>query len=100
MMVYPEMLTAVARQHVDQLIEEASRYRLSASLRKGRRQLWPESAPDAAHGPRPKTPAHVKESRPQITTSETVSPASRVAACDAQTGTSRAVEPAGTARAR
>ena len=45
MLSYPELTAVVAKQHADELREEASRYRLAAALRRGRRQLWPDSLP-------------------------------------------------------
>lgn len=37
MFTHPEMLAAVARQHVGDLVEEASRDRLATALRRNRR---------------------------------------------------------------
>ena len=42
---HPELLTSMARQHTQELVEQASRHRLATALRRGRRQLWPDSQP-------------------------------------------------------
>lgn len=39
----PELLSRLAHEHTVELIEEASRHRLATALRRGRRQLWPDS---------------------------------------------------------
>ena len=39
------LIVQAAHEHVNDLIEEASRHRLASALRRGRRQLWPESLP-------------------------------------------------------
>jgi hypothetical protein len=39
------IIAQAAEQRVQGLIEEASRHRLATALRRGRRQLWPDSLP-------------------------------------------------------
>jgi len=41
------IIAQAAHEHVHDLIEEASRHRLASALRRGRRQLWPDSLPAA-----------------------------------------------------
>jgi hypothetical protein len=43
MMYHPALLSQIAHEHIDALVEEASRHRLASALRRGRRQLWPDS---------------------------------------------------------
>jgi hypothetical protein len=92
---YQDLSVSAARQHIDELLEEASRYRLAAALRRGRRQLWPESrrasGPDAVVGG---SGAEKKET-------ELVGAVSRLAACEGQQTSPRgAEEPVGTAPVR
>ena len=96
MSIHQDLAAAAARYHIDDLIEEASRYRLAAALRRGRRQLWPESkraaGPDAVVAG---TGAEKKER-------ELVAAVSRLAACEGQQTGQRgaAEEPVGTASAQ
>ena len=95
MSIYQELAVAAARHHIDDLIEEASRYRLAAALRRGRRQLWPESR--RAAGP----DAVVAGSGSEKKGTDLVGAVSRLAACDGQQTSPRgAEEQAGTASAR
>jgi hypothetical protein len=48
MMYHHQMLAGVAHEHIDELVEQASRHRLATALRRGRRQLWPEQQPKVA----------------------------------------------------
>jgi hypothetical protein len=54
MFYHHALLAQMAHEHIEELVEEASRYRLASALRRGRRQLWPDDsarsvgAPDAA----------------------------------------------------
>jgi len=41
MFTHPDTMIMLAKHHVDELIEEASRQRLAASFRHTRRQRWP-----------------------------------------------------------
>ena len=43
MMYHPTLLSQIAHERVEALVEEASRHRLASALRRGRRQLWPDS---------------------------------------------------------
>jgi hypothetical protein len=89
MFTHTDLLTSAAKQHVDELIEEASRHRLAASLRRGRRQLFPEShAPAEAAVP------------PTINGPEVVGPASRLAPCESHLESQRSGAPAATASVR
>jgi hypothetical protein len=92
---YQDLAVAAARHHIDELIEEASRYRLAATLRRGRRQLWPESK-------RPTGPdAVVGGSGAEKKQAEHVGAVSRLASCDGQQTSPRgAEEPVGTASVR
>jgi hypothetical protein len=58
-----QLMTLLAHDHIQELTEEASRHRLARALRRGRRQLWPDSHPEV--GP-PKS----------------VGPAGRVGSCE------------------
>jgi hypothetical protein len=92
---YQDLAVAAARHHIDELIEEASRYRLAATLRRGRRQLWPESKRSA--GP----DAVVGGSGAEKKQAELVGAVSRLAPCEGQQTSPRgAEEPAGTASVR
>ena len=84
-----DLLVAAAKQHVDELLEEASRHRLAASLRRGRRQLWPESRPTATATVPP------TKSRPEL-----VGAASRLAPCEGHQESQRSGAPAATASVR
>ena len=94
---YQELNVGAAKHHVNALLEEASRYRLAAALRRGRRQLWPESdqaAAPAESGVLPLVEAVEKER-------ELVGALSRLAACEGhQTSPRGAEEPVGTASVR
>jgi hypothetical protein len=93
--IYQDLAVAGARYRIDELIEEASRYRLAAALRRGRRQLWPESKRSA--GP----DAVVGGSGAEKKQAELVGAVSRLAACEGQQTSPRgAEEPAGTAPVR
>jgi hypothetical protein len=41
MFTHPDLMSIVAKQHLKELAEEASKHRLAAELRRGRRQRWP-----------------------------------------------------------
>ncbi len=43
MFTHPDLVTIVAKQHVNDLIEDASKHRLASALRRGRRQRGPDS---------------------------------------------------------
>ncbi len=43
MFTQPDLLVIVAKQHVNEMIEEASRHNLAAALRRSRRQRGPDS---------------------------------------------------------
>jgi hypothetical protein len=73
MLSYPELTAIVAKQHSNELIEEASRYRLAAALRRGRRQLWPDS-------PVPSSMAHAPDR--SSARGNTVAPVSRLDSCE------------------
>jgi hypothetical protein len=42
---HPDLMLLMAREHNKELIEHASRHRLASALRRGARQLWPDSQP-------------------------------------------------------
>jgi hypothetical protein len=46
---HPDLMLLMAREHNRELVEQASRHRLARALRRGTRQLWPDSQP--ARGP-------------------------------------------------
>jgi hypothetical protein len=95
MSAYQELAVAAARYHIDELIEDASRYRLAAALRRGRRQLWPESR--RASGP----DAVVAGSGAEKKHAEHVGAVSRLASCEGQQTSPRgAEEPVATASVR
>ncbi len=89
MFTHTDLLVSAAKQHVDDLIEEASRHRLAASLRRGRRQLWPESKAKA------KAAVPPTKSQPEL-----VGAASRLAPCEGHQESQRSGAPAATASAR
>ena len=93
MSYYQDLAVSAARQHIDELLEEASRYRLAAALRRGRRQLWPESR--RASGP----DAIVAGSGAEKKEPELVGAVSRLAPCEGQQTSPRgaAEEPVDTA---
>jgi hypothetical protein len=41
MFTHPDLMSIVAKQHLKELAEQASKHRLAAELRRGRRQRWP-----------------------------------------------------------
>jgi hypothetical protein len=93
--IYQDLTVAAARHHIDEMVEEASRYRLAAALRRGRRQLWPESR--RATGP----DAVVHGSGSEKKQTDLVGAVSRLAACEGQQTSPRGAEEAvGTASVR
>jgi hypothetical protein len=79
MFTHPEALATMARQHIDELVDEAARNRLAAQLRRSRRQRWPASHRTAS------TADHRAASM-----AESVGPAGTLALCE--------VRPAGAAK--
>jgi hypothetical protein len=43
MFTHPDLLAIVAKQHVNEMIEEASKHNLATALRRSRRQRGPDS---------------------------------------------------------
>ena len=41
MFTHPDLMSIVSKQHLKELADQASKHRLAAELRRGRRQLWP-----------------------------------------------------------
>jgi hypothetical protein len=50
MYTHPDLMSIAAKQHLQELAEEASKYRLAAALRRGRRQRSPAHDREADHG--------------------------------------------------
>jgi hypothetical protein len=84
---HPEVLATMAKQHIDDLVEEAARNRLATALRRSRRQRWPSS--QRAVPTAESRPASTVESRP-VGAAESVGPAGTLVLCE--------VRPAGAAR--
>jgi hypothetical protein len=101
MMVHEDLVAASARYRIDELIEEASRYRLAAALRRGRRQLWPGSlSPKSQRSAGPDAVvagAGAEKKQAEKKQAELVGAVSRLAPCDGQQTSPRgAEEPVGT----
>jgi hypothetical protein len=79
MFTHPEVLATMAKQHIDELVNEAARNRLATALRRSRRQRWPDS----------QYPVRTADSQP-ASTPEMSAPAGTLALCE--------VRPAGAAR--
>jgi hypothetical protein len=80
---HPAVLTNLAEQHIETLVQDATTHRLAAVLSRGRRQRWPDDQPKASlkHQPGDQPKASLKN-QPQTQLQH----AGRLATCELTTG--------------
>jgi hypothetical protein len=78
---HPAILTNLAEQHVEQLVDQATTHRLAAVLSRSRRQRWPDAGPANRLASSPAGPA---SDTPGVSYR-----AGRLSTCEVSTGPAR-----------